>query len=59
MVALRNVQEIDGISEEFVGRPADRARNAEELRRPPDATLDDLAVHESRAVIARVRWHWA
>jgi alkylation response protein AidB-like acyl-CoA dehydrogenase len=37
------MQEIDGISEEFVGRLANRAREAEELRRLPDATLDDLA----------------
>jgi 3-hydroxy-9,10-secoandrosta-1,3,5(10)-triene-9,17-dione monooxygenase len=32
-----------GITDEFVGRLADRARHAEDLRRLPDATIADLA----------------
>ena len=32
-----------GITDEFVGRLADRARHAEDLRRLPDATVADLA----------------
>jgi alkylation response protein AidB-like acyl-CoA dehydrogenase len=36
------VQATDGITEEFVGRLADRAQDAEALRRLPDATIADL-----------------
>lgn len=36
------MQLIDGITDAFVGRLADRAREAEELRRLPEATVADL-----------------
>ena len=36
------MQAIDGITDAFVGRLAERAREAEDLRRLPEATLADL-----------------
>jgi 3-hydroxy-9,10-secoandrosta-1,3,5(10)-triene-9,17-dione monooxygenase len=42
MVASRGMQPTDGITDEFVDRLADRAREAEQLRRLPDATLAEV-----------------
>lgn len=40
---MRTLDATYGITDEFVGRLAERARHAEDLRRLPDATVSDLA----------------